>query len=559
MKRISIASAVVIVLFILSAVFLMTLAAPGCGCGIFSESEDFEEVTGLTVYKNGNLVSQNVSGEWTNTGDYSFSDTYEFIVRLEGFGSYIDPALCFRSYASSVHVYQDDSLIFQLIAKPEASRPASFDGGRYNVVRLNMPYEESTIRIVYVTSHDSANHVFRPVFIGERVSLITHLVASNLPSLIIGISTLAIALFILIFCIIVKTREALKNLISSAVIVLITGLWVFSQNWSRQLFISNVTQALDISYLMMALLPAAIIFYIKQNYSSQLAPALKFADRFSSFYIAVFILMYAFYLFAHINIDSFLMLMASLLILFFAYLIVQCIRLGIKTGFDGAVSLTAGLVIYLFSIVSEQIILVGGNALEIQLIIYMPYYIVFFIFILRAIGQSIQNSKTARERRRAFALAFTDPLTGLLNRTALINRLDFLENVSTKFHCFFFDLNNLKEVNDTFGHDAGDRLLGNFADCIRKAASDLDYYAFRTGGDEFFLLVKDSPDLDRTALISKIRTLFQDLAGSTAVDFSVGSTEYDPGKKNDLLRSISLADSMMYKDKYQDRSIYDQD
>ena len=532
MKRISIASAVVIVLFILSAVFLMTLAAPGCGCGIFSESEDFEEVTGLTVYKNGNLVSQNVSGEWTNTGDYSFSDTYEFIARLEGFGSYIDPALCFRSYASSVHVYQDDSLIFQLIAKPEASRPASFDGGRYNVVRLNMPYEESTIRIVYVTSHDSANHVFRPVFIGERISLITHLVASNLPSLIIGISTLAIALFILIFCIIVKTREALKNLISSAVIVLITGLWVFSQNWSRQLFISNVTQALDISYLMMALLPAAIIFYIKQNYSSQLAPALKFADRFSSFYIAVFILMYAFYLFAHINIDSFLMLMASLLILFFAYLIVQCIRLGVKTGFDGAVSLTAGLVIYLFSIVNEQVILVGGNA-------EYPF--------------------PSRERRRAFTLAFTDPLTGLLNRTALINRLDFLENVSTKFHCFFFDLNNLKEVNDTFGHDAGDRLLGNFADCIRKAASDLDYYAFRTGGDEFFLLVKDSPDLDRTALISKIRTLFQDLAGSTAVGFSVGSTEYDPGKKNDLLRSISLADSMMYKDKYQDRSIYDQD
>ena len=97
------------------------------------------------------------------------------------------------------------------------------------------------------------------------------------------------------------------------------------------------------------------------------------------------------------------------------------------------------------------------------------------------------------EEQIAF-LAYHDSLTGLANRKRFEEELDLALARAVRSDAsvavVFLDLNDFKEVNDTFGHDVGDRLLEVLADRLREATRATDLVA-RLGGDEFLVLVGD--------------------------------------------------------------------
>jgi diguanylate cyclase (GGDEF)-like protein len=102
---------------------------------------------------------------------------------------------------------------------------------------------------------------------------------------------------------------------------------------------------------------------------------------------------------------------------------------------------------------------------------------------------------TMRSEREHVHLAHHDSLTGLLNRIgfieALVSELDLAEDSGEKRSALLFlDLDDFKPVNDTYGHQAGDRLLGLVAARLRQALPPTDVIA-RLGGDEFVVLASD--------------------------------------------------------------------
>jgi GGDEF domain-containing protein len=97
-------------------------------------------------------------------------------------------------------------------------------------------------------------------------------------------------------------------------------------------------------------------------------------------------------------------------------------------------------------------------------------------------------------------LAYYDSLTGLPNRKLFLDRLkQWIERRGrTDFHAalFFLDLDNFKRINDTYGHDTGDQLLGAVADRLRYSVREGDTIG-RQGGDEFTLLAAGHPHQPR--------------------------------------------------------------
>lgn len=87
--------------------------------------------------------------------------------------------------------------------------------------------------------------------------------------------------------------------------------------------------------------------------------------------------------------------------------------------------------------------------------------------------------------------ATTDPLTGLLNRRSLEAELDEIGEGHGEFAAAFLDLDHFKDLNDTFGHDTGDRVLRSFASSLRRCARERDMIA-RYGGEEFVVLFSDA-------------------------------------------------------------------
>lgn len=87
--------------------------------------------------------------------------------------------------------------------------------------------------------------------------------------------------------------------------------------------------------------------------------------------------------------------------------------------------------------------------------------------------------------------AYYDQLTGLLNRRAYAEMIDDMEKKLPADCCVIMaDINGLKEINDTLGHDAGDELITGSAICLRKSFAGIDLI-YRIGGDEFCVMINN--------------------------------------------------------------------
>lgn len=128
--------------------------------------------------------------------------------------------------------------------------------------------------------------------------------------------------------------------------------------------------------------------------------------------------------------------------------------------------------------------------------------------IFRDISERIRNEQTIRE------LAFLDPLTGLANRRLFEDHLEQTIAKSRRYNSQFglltLDLDNFKEINDTFGHEAGDQVLREAADRIRACCKrDLDTIS-RYGGDEFCIIFTDCGG--RAQLATLVEQLLQEFS-----------------------------------------------
>lgn len=144
----------------------------------------------------------------------------------------------------------------------------------------------------------------------------------------------------------------------------------------------------------------------------------------------------------------------------------------------------------------------------------------------------------------------TDLLTGLQNRNSMIRRIGQLASNETRtpFGVINLDLNGLKVTNDSFGHHAGDKLLIEAAEMLRKVFYEEDL--FRTGGDEFIVL---SFNIDRETFERKLHRLQSVAQKDGAVSFAMGSCWSDGSM--DVRVAFLEADEDMYENK---RAYYQQ-
>jgi diguanylate cyclase (GGDEF)-like protein len=152
-----------------------------------------------------------------------------------------------------------------------------------------------------------------------------------------------------------------------------------------------------------------------------------------------------------------------------------------------------------------------------------------------------ENARSAEAYRR---LAFEDPLTGVANRRAFEKKVAALIERGRSGVLLMVDLDHFKEVNDRFGHLAGDRVLKSVAALLREAAGPDDFVA-RLGGDEFaLLLATDSLTVARRRAEGFLQALREDGA-TTAVTATCGIARL----AGDRRQALIAADLALYRGK----------
>jgi diguanylate cyclase (GGDEF)-like protein/PAS domain S-box-containing protein len=183
--------------------------------------------------------------------------------------------------------------------------------------------------------------------------------------------------------------------------------------------------------------------------------------------------------------------------------------------------------------------------------------------VINYIGSFFDISDRKRAEEDIRFLAHHDPLTKLPNRTLLDDRIRqaIAKSRRNRDHTavLFLDLDRFKLVNDTLGHDVGDRLLERVAERLRSVLRETETVA-RLGGDEFIIVVPELADIDRVGLIAQkvidVVSQPQEVDGRQLhVTPSIGISVY-PDDGDDAQTLLRSADTAMYHAKECGRNNY---
>ncbi len=162
------------------------------------------------------------------------------------------------------------------------------------------------------------------------------------------------------------------------------------------------------------------------------------------------------------------------------------------------------------------------------------------------------NKKQKEEIGSAKQVAYRDPLTGVKSKNAYVEAVEKLNDsikkeIITDLGIMVFDLNDLKTVNDTLGHEAGDQYIkdGCMMICNKFAHSPV----FRIGGDEFAVILQGSDFDNRESLISEFENEVVENLKEDKVVVASGLEIYDPNKDKSVDDIFERADKKMYERK----------
>lgn len=170
------------------------------------------------------------------------------------------------------------------------------------------------------------------------------------------------------------------------------------------------------------------------------------------------------------------------------------------------------------------------------------------------------NARLEGARVTAEEQAYTDTLTGLQNRRSMDSLLHQLESSRQPFGLMHLDLDHFKQVNDTFGHGAGDQVLKHVAGVLQDETRSGDLVA-RVGGDEFVLIFRGCVDLTvlegiANRIIASLEKPISYEGNQCRISASIGTTLSSFYAVPDADRMLNDADRALYTSKDQGRACH---
>lgn len=161
-----------------------------------------------------------------------------------------------------------------------------------------------------------------------------------------------------------------------------------------------------------------------------------------------------------------------------------------------------------------------------------------------------------KTEKRLSYLATIDTLTKVYNRgtglTLLSNQIKLTKRNKMNFCVCFIDLNGLKQVNDTYGHQEGDEFIITICNLIKETIRECDNIC-RIGGDEFLIIFPDCTEDSAKDILKRIvdslRKMNKQSTKPYKLDFSYGILEVDEQCECNIDEVIELADKKMYEQK----------
>jgi diguanylate cyclase (GGDEF)-like protein len=175
-------------------------------------------------------------------------------------------------------------------------------------------------------------------------------------------------------------------------------------------------------------------------------------------------------------------------------------------------------------------------------------------------GRLLRKLSTVEKKMRH--LATYDQLTGVLSRHAVMDTINTLISFAKRnnhdFAVIYFDLDHFKQINDTYGHDAGDLVLKECGKTLNEVKRDSDVVG-RIGGEEFLIALPDTNYSGAMVLAERLKRNIANMAihyneKTIQMTSSMGIADYSQSKEYKTDTLIKFADECLYKSKNDGRN-----
>ncbi|MBR4878669.1 MAG: diguanylate cyclase [Clostridia bacterium] len=456
-------------------------------------------------------------------------------------------SISLRLSMQELKVELDDEVIFNL--KHNKDFLTKSVGSSWQVVTFPYGSEGKTVRITLTAPYEMSSGTINSINMGTKCAISFAIFKAHFPRLLIAFFIFLFGALFLILGYVFRTLGSdVARITYLGLFAILVSIWLACESRMLQFFTGNHFIITSLVFIALMLVPLPMMMYLETAYE-------KHHRNHYPYFIWAFIINFLVCVFLQFTkIADFFETITSTHVLIFvsmAYFVCSALYEVIRYKNSSALANLISVSVLCFFSALELFNFYAGSFAYVT--DFFAAGILVYIFMLcfdtyRYVHMLFEKSAEAKHFER---LANFDALTNGKNRLSFDNDLALLwkKDIEEETWLCFFDLNDLKMINDTFGHHIGDMALKQTYECISKAFGP-DENCYRVGGDEFACVVHGSYDAFKSRL-----NIFNSEVGlvgkKVAFPFNV-ATGYVPvdKKKYESIEDMLIdVDMKMYQDK----------
>ncbi len=462
----------------------------------------------------------------------------------------VNTTLALRTTHQTVEVLVNDKPVYAF-GKHDSLPFLKSPGTAWHFVQLSPEDAGATITLRFSSPYPLHAVNLRAIWLGTKSACVFSILRQGASALILCISILLFGLVLSLFYALFKNKIAGNaSMLYLGCFAVTISLWSLAETQLLQFVFSNVLVLYTLTFLPLMLAPLPMVMFVKETYGPKWSWLL---DGAAVLAIVNFVACTALQLLGIRDLAETVTFTHIVVMVSLAAVIISVFTdAGVRRNHSGRRFLIGILVMTTFvagDFVRYYLFKMNDSAM------FFRFGFLAFIIILSAdtVEKYFSIAELSSEARIYRRLAYLDILTGLKNRTAFDRDMEKLamQPVTDSILVVEFDLNNLKAINDLYGHKEGDKNLVAAAGAINASFKKLGS-CYRIGGDEFAAVLKGCSEQNVTgclaAMQAQISAFNQQNVGGITIAY--GYAYYEPDRDKDFFETLNRADDYMYKRKH---------
>ena len=457
-----------------------------------------------------------------------------------------------RASMQTVRVLLDNSLLF-LSQKPDSSRLTVPEASVWYFIPLPSDLQGRVLTLQLSSSESSFSGLLNPVSIGTGDALMKRQIEENQFTILIVIFLIGFGILSMSSTFFIRQFHD-KRLFYLGLFAILIAIWLFSEAKLMQLLTGNRFWLAAVSYLAIALMPVPFLLYLRAAVLERFSRYLKILAVMFLVYTGIILILQlsgvATFIQSAIGTNALILLTIVTVVACLVYETVKHKNQSVRQFFLAASVLAITVVLEVFNFLNANY----DRTSQYGRIGIVVFFMLLSVSSVRAVSRLLDQEKEAALLSR---LAYHDIQTGAKNRLAFERDIEnLMHNAGEKdFRLVMMDINNLKAINDVYGHRAGDQAIRLCYESIIGGIGETGT-CYRIGGDEFACLINPIPDDEFASMHDRIRQELhrQENELPYSLDIAIGSDLYRSKEVLSLSDFLHHVDQLMYDHKRQQKN-----